>query len=45
MALGLVAMAGVMTPVLATVAVLEVVRGPRVRNLGWRCWWWRSRSR
>ncbi len=31
MALGLVVMAGVMTPVLATVAVLEVVRGPRVR--------------
>jgi hypothetical protein len=30
MALGLVVMAGVMTPLLATIAVLEVVRGPRI---------------
>ncbi len=33
MALGLVVMAGVMTPLLATVAVLEVVRGPRLALL------------
>lgn len=33
MALGLVLMAGVMTPLLATIAVLEVVRGPRMAFL------------
>src|SRR5580704_3983676 len=33
MALGLVLMAGVITPLLATVAVLEVVRGPRAALL------------
>ena len=33
MALGLVLMAGVITPLLATVAILEVVRGPRMALL------------
>ena len=33
MALGLVLMAGVITPLLAIIAVLEVVRGPRAALL------------